>query len=72
MHMGGDTALQKLHEATAELGCVCMRSLFCAIGVTGRDSLDHRGMVDSDVPHAFWLKHFVFEMDVQHAPAFIK
>ena len=72
MHMSGDAALKKLHEATAELGRVCMRGLFGAIGVTVPDRLHHRGVVGSDIPHAIWLKHFVFKMDVQHAPAFIK
>ena len=34
MHVGGDAALQKLHESTAELGGVRMGRLFGTIGVT--------------------------------------
>ena len=72
MHVGGDAALQELHESTAELGGVRVGSLFRTIGVTVPYRLDHRGVVGSDIPYTVRLEHLVFEMNMQHAPAFIK
>ena len=72
MHVSGNAALKKLHEATAELGCVCMCGLLGAIGVTVPYRLHHRRVVGSDIPHTIWLKHLVFKMNMQHASPFIK
>ena len=72
MHVSSNTALQKLHESTAELGRVSMGGLFGTIGVTVPYCLDHRGVVGSDVSHTFWLEHLIFKMNMQHAPTFIK
>ena len=64
VHVRGDTALEKLHEAATELRGMDVRRLLGAVGVPVPDRLDHLRVVPRNIAHAIRLEHFILEMNM--------